>query len=82
MLMRTRKMVFEGTEYEHTTPMRAIRAKCIDCCAGVVKEVRNCPCKDCELFPFRMGRNPFMGKIHQETVAANSALADEEEMEF
>ena len=40
------------------TPLRAIRLKCLDCCAGQRKEVRLCPAKDCPLWPFRMGRNP------------------------
>lgn len=40
------------------TPVRAIRAKCLDCCCGQMQEVRLCPCSDCPLYPFRMGRNP------------------------
>jgi len=39
------------------TPLRAIRLKCLDCCAGQRKEVRLCPVHDCPLWPFRMGRN-------------------------
>lgn len=40
------------------TPMKAIRAKCLDCCCGQVQEVRLCPCADCPLYPYRMGRRP------------------------
>lgn len=40
------------------TPMKAIRAKCLDYCCGSSKEVRLCPCVDCALYPFRFGRNP------------------------
>ncbi len=40
------------------TPMKAIRAKCLDCCGGQAKEVRLCPCVDCALYPYRFGRNP------------------------
>lgn len=40
------------------TPMKAIRAKCLDCCCGQYKEVKLCPCSDCPLYPFRLGRNP------------------------
>jgi len=39
------------------TPLKAIRLKCLDCCAGSRKEVRLCPVRDCPLWPFRMGRN-------------------------
>ncbi len=40
------------------TPMKAIRAKCLDCCGEHAKEVRLCPCENCSLHPFRLGRNP------------------------
>jgi len=39
------------------TPMKAIRAKCLDC-NGNAYEVRLCPCTDCALWPFRLGKNP------------------------
>lgn len=37
------------------SPLKAIRAKCIDCCCGVKAEVRMCPSKTCPLWPFRSG---------------------------
>lgn len=40
------------------TPLKAIRAKCLDCCAGQVAEVRHCTVKNCPLFPYRMGHRP------------------------
>ena len=43
------------------TPMKAIRAKCLDCCCGSnreAKKVRLCPGKDCALYPYRMGHRP------------------------
>ena len=40
------------------TPMRAIRAKCIECCAGQIPEVRKCEIKNCALWPYRMGHRP------------------------
>ncbi len=40
------------------TPMKAIRAKCLDCSCGQVKEVRECPVTTCALWPYRMGRRP------------------------
>ena len=40
------------------TPIKAIRAKCLDCCAGSPHEVRLCPCEDCPIYPYRMGRRP------------------------
>ena len=35
---------------------KAIRLKCLDCCCGQPSEVRLCPCTDCPLWRFRMGR--------------------------
>lgn len=40
------------------TPVKAIRAKCIDCCCGDRKEVRECTITQCPLYPYRMGKRP------------------------
>ena len=40
------------------TPIKAIRAKCIDCCCGDKKEVRLCTIDWCPLWPYRMGKRP------------------------
>lgn len=40
------------------TPMKAIRAKCLDCMCFQLAEVRRCPATDCPLFPYRMGHRP------------------------
>lgn len=40
------------------SPLKAIRAKCLDCAADQPQEVRLCPCEACPLFPYRMGHNP------------------------
>ena len=40
------------------SPLKAIRAWCLECSCGVRAEVRNCTMLDCPLYPFRMGKNP------------------------
>ena len=40
------------------TPMKAIRAKCLDCSCNQIVEVRECPIKACPLWPYRMGMHP------------------------
>ncbi|MBU2541339.1 MAG: hypothetical protein KJ593_05520 [Candidatus Omnitrophica bacterium] len=40
------------------TPIKAIRAKCLDCSAGQPSEVRSCEITDCALFMYRFGKNP------------------------
>lgn len=41
-----------------TSPLRAIRAKCLNCSGDMANEVRECIMRDCSLWPFRMGHNP------------------------
>ena len=45
-----------------TNPVKAIRAKCLDCCCGSYVEVDNCTVDKCALHPFRFGKNPFRSK--------------------
>lgn len=40
------------------TPMKAIRAKCLDCVCENAQEVRLFPSTNCPLYPYRMGHNP------------------------
>lgn len=51
------------------TPMKAIRAKCLDCCCGSPSEVRLCPSEKCPLYPYRSGHRPappVFGQAEQE----------------
>ena len=43
-------------------PVKAIRARCLDCCCDQPSEVRKCVSTDCASWPFRMGTNPFRKK--------------------
>lgn len=42
----------------YLTPVKAIRLKCLDCCAGSSAEVRQCELTSCALHRFRLGKNP------------------------
>jgi len=44
------------------SPLKAIRARCLDCCCDQASEVRKCASVDCPSWPFRMGTNPFREK--------------------
>ena len=48
-------------EYK-TSPLKAIREKCLDCCYGSSTEVKECTAERCPLFPYRFGKNPFRQK--------------------
>ncbi len=40
------------------SPLKAIRAKCLDCVCNQAIEVRRCVSKNCPLWPYRFGHNP------------------------
>ena len=40
------------------TPLKAIRAKCLDCCCGQANEVKLCPFTRCALYEYRTGHGP------------------------
>jgi len=40
------------------SPLRAIRAKCKDCCCGSSQEISLCRIGDCALHPYRFGKRP------------------------
>ena len=42
-----------------TPPLKALRARCLDCCSEISTEVRYCPATQCPSWPFRMGTNPY-----------------------
>ena len=43
-------------------PLKAIRAKCLDCCGGSFTEVKLCEISDCPLFPYRFGKRPIRAR--------------------
>jgi hypothetical protein len=45
--------------HEPAPLLRVIRAKCLDCSAGVESEIRKCTAIGCALWPYRMATNPF-----------------------
>lgn len=48
----------KGKVMKKLTPIRAIRAKCLDCSCGQPSEIRNCVIPECPLFTYRFERNP------------------------
>ena len=49
----------ETKPFKKLTYRLAVKAKCLQCCCGSPKEVKNCPCIDCALYPYRLGKNPY-----------------------
>ena len=48
------------------TPLKAIRAKCVDCMCGQIREIKLCPIDDCSLYPYRFGKNPNIRREYTE----------------
>lgn len=63
----------DGTKTEMLTPIKAIRARCMDCACWNAAEVRNCTLTDCVLWPFRMGRT---GNTKRLSPEARKAMRD------
>ena len=49
----------ESLGHKRMSPLKAIRARCLDCCVFQSKEVTLCAHKKCPSWPFRMGKNPW-----------------------
>jgi hypothetical protein len=45
--------------HKQTTPLEAIRLKCLDCCCYQPSEVRLCEAVTCPSWPFRAGKHPY-----------------------
>lgn len=61
-------------EYK-TSPLKAIREKCIECCCGSSTEVKECTAQNCPIYPYRFGKNPFRQK-REMTEEQKKAIAD------
>jgi hypothetical protein len=60
----------------HPMPvLKAIRAKCLDCSGGMQSEVRDCLIRNCALYPFRMGSNPWRPPVSDEHRQRASRIA-------
>jgi len=54
----TREQVMSAG-HQPMSPLKALRLRCLDCCAGQPSEVRLCTAVACTSWPFRMRNNPW-----------------------
>ena len=45
------------------TPVKAIRAKCLECCCEDTKAVKECDITSCAIWEYRMGKRPKREKV-------------------
>lgn len=55
------------------SPLKAIRAKCLDCNCGQASEVKNCQIKQCPLWEYRFGKS---GRTRSMTDEQKQAAAE------
>ena len=48
--------------HEPIPALKALRLRCLDCCAGSADEVRKCVAVECPAWPFRLGKSPWKAK--------------------
>jgi hypothetical protein len=61
--------------HEPMSATAAIRAHCLDCCAGSAYEVRCCMAVRCPSWPWRMGTNPWRREMSEEQREARRQIA-------
>ena len=49
-----------------TSPTKAIKAHCIECCGGSAAEAKQCTATKCPLWCFRTGKNPYRHRTMSE----------------
>jgi hypothetical protein len=73
-------VAYESEIKVYRSPVKAIRAKCMDCCCDSFAEVTRCDIVRCPLHPFRFGKNPYHSRTSTDNVArAGVALSVDEE---
>lgn len=55
--------------HEKKNLIKVVRAFCIECSGGSEAEARKCTATKCQLWPYRMGRNPFRKPMSEERKA-------------
>jgi hypothetical protein len=51
--------------HQPTSPIKALRLRCIDCCSGSVVEVARCVATSCPSWPFRLGASPWRKELSE-----------------
>jgi hypothetical protein len=67
---------FADGKDEPLTPLRAIRKKCLECCCGSQKQVKECHITDCTLWPWRLGRRPSPASVKDTRTASEKEAAE------
>lgn len=58
--LSTEVNLIRAAGHENIPLGKIIRKNCLSCCGFQQSEVRKCAATDCALWPYRMGKNPFL----------------------
>lgn len=61
-----------------TSPIKAIREFCLECCGVSSSDVKSCTAPNCPLYAFRLGKNPYIKRemTEEQKEAAKTRLAE------
>lgn len=62
------------------SPIKAIRAKCMDCSCGSSEEVKQCPVSSCPLYEYRFGTKK-KSKYASQCIKNPATISDEDFIE-
>jgi hypothetical protein len=57
--------------------LKAIRKNCLECSCGSETDVRECRIVECQLHPFRMGKDPHPGRTFKNPTSGRANIARE-----
>lgn len=61
-----------------TSPLKAIRQFCLECCGGSAWEAKRCAAHNCRLYEFRLGKNPYLRRVLTEEQRAEASRRGKE----
>lgn len=71
---KTKASEYDRTQIpEATTTYQAVKKRCLDCMGGERWRIKNCPIKDCLLWPHRFGTGPAVARKKGRDVGDSSA---------
>ena len=75
-MIRYKMQLKDAYTRKNPTPVRSIRAKCIDCQHDQTAEITRCQITDCALWPYRLGTRPTEEDIEKNRLAVLSRYWD------
>ena len=68
--MRVKILGKNGKKIVDLNRRRAIRERCLNCSCWYPKEVENCTFKDCQLYPYRLGKGKQNARAREKAIKA------------